>query len=269
MTAALEPAGRPAGPARARAGRVSLRLITHLVVREQKLRYRRATLGMVWALAQPLLRFAIMAFVFGYLIRLDIPDYPLFLFVGILAWTWFSIGLSSATTSVLDRPELTNRPGLPRWVIPVVAVATALVDMVIALPVLLVFLLFHGGIPATALLLPVVIAIQGLLVVGLGLLACSANVYYRDTRHLVELVLAVGFYATPIVYSVSLAPPEFQRWLELNPMTTVVEAYRSLLIDGTVPLDRAGLMLTVLSVVVLVAGAAVFHRASPNFGDEL
>jgi lipopolysaccharide transport system permease protein len=267
MAASLDPVGA-SGPA-GRAGPISARLVVHLVVREQKLRYRRAALGMVWALAQPLVRFAIMAFVFGYLIRLDIPDYPLFLFVGILAWTWFSIGLSSATTSVLDRPELTNRPGLPRWVLPVVAVATALVDMLIALPVLLVFLLFQGGIPVTALALPVVILVQGLLVVGLGLLTCSANVYFRDTHHLVELVLAVGFYATPIVYTVSLAPPEFQKWLELNPMTTVVEAYRSLLIDGTLPLDGASLILTITSVAVLLVGAAVFHRASPNFGDEL
>jgi ABC-type polysaccharide/polyol phosphate export permease len=83
------------------------------------------------------------------------------------------------------------------------------------------------------------------------------------------LVLAVGFYATPIVYTVSLAPPEFQKWLELNPMTTVVEAYRSLLIGGTLPLDGASLILTITSVVVLLVGAAVFHHASPNFGDEL
>lgn len=255
-------------PAR-RAAPVTGRLVLHLVGREQTLRYRRAALGMVWALAQPLVRFAVMGFVFGYVIRLDIPDYPLFLFVGILAWTWFSIGVSAATTSIVDRPELSNRAGLPRWVVPTVAVATALVDMLIALPVLLVFLLAHDGVPLTALALPVVIAVQGCLVLGLGLVACATNVSFRDARHLVDLVLSVGFYATPIVYTVSIAPPELQGWLEANPMTTIVEAYRALLIDGELPLDAASLVVTVLSVAVLALGIVVFRRASPNFGDEL
>jgi lipopolysaccharide transport system permease protein len=224
---------------------------------------------MLWALAQPLVRFGVMVFVFGYVVDLDIDDYPLFLFTGIVAWTWFASGITSATTSVLDRPELTDRPGLSRRVIPMVAITTALVDMLLALPILLGFLALQQGVPVTALALPMVIAVQGLFIVGLGLLASSVNVYYRDAHHVVELLLSVGFYATPIVYSVDLAPESFQKWLDLNPMTWVVDAYRSVLIDGALPDLTSSLVVTAVGAVVFGIGWVVYGMASPNFGDEL
>jgi ABC-type polysaccharide/polyol phosphate export permease len=244
-------------------------LVGHLVAREQRIRYRRASLGMLWALAQPLVRFGVMAFVFGYVVRLDVEDYPLFLFTGIVAWTWFAAGITEATTSVLDRPELTDRPGLSRRVIPLVAIATALVDMLLALPILLGYLAIEQGVPITALALPIVIAVQGLFIVGLGLLASAVNVYYRDAHHVVDLLLAVGFYATPIVYPVALAPESFQKWLDLNPMTWIVEAYRSVLIEGALPDLTSTVAVTAVGVVVFAVGWVVYGMASPNFGDEL
>lgn len=244
-------------------------LARHLVGREMRLRYRRTRFGLLWGVIQPLIRFGVMGFVFGAVAQLGIPNYAQFLFIGILVWTWFSSGITQATNSAVDRPELTGRPGLPRVIVPLVAVVTALMDMLLAFPILLVVLLFTGGVPWTAVALPVLIGVQALLVIGLGLVGCASNVYYRDTKPIVETVMTVGFYAVPIVYSIDMAPAGLQPFLERSPVAIIIEAYRSILIYGELPELWPSVWATTCSVAALVVGWLVFRRASPNFMDEI
>lgn len=256
-------------PARPRTGRYALDLVAHLVGREFRLRYRRALLGWAWAVAEPLARFGVLAFIFTKVLPLQIPDYPAFLFTGVVAWSWFSAGVSSATTSAVDRRELFLRPELPRPVVPVVSVLTDGLDLLAALPVLGVFLLLGDGIPATASLLPALLAIQFLLTLGLGYALCAANVYLRDVRLMVNVVLMAAFYVTPIFYSASSIPEPYRVVIDLNPMAHLLAAYRQVLIAGTLPDAGSMLALAAGCAAICAGGYAIYRRASTSFLDEL
>jgi lipopolysaccharide transport system permease protein len=261
---AVEGAASP----RARFGHV-LDVIGQLVVREVALRYRRSALGWLWSLAQPIARFLVLTFVFTTVLPLDVPNYAVFLFSGLIGWMWFSAALSSATSSALDRRDLLMRPGIPRMVIPIVSVLSDATDYVAALPVLAVILLFSGGIPLTWLLLPVVLVPMFLLVLGLGYALCAANVYLRDVSILVGIATLLGFYVTPVFYSPDQVPGDFRWVVELNPVSVLLELQRDVLVEGIVPSAGQLLSAYVVGLVALFVGGAVYRRLSPTFVDEL
>ncbi len=253
---------------RARLGHV-LDVIGQLVVREVSLRYRRSALGWLWSLAQPIARFLVLTFVFTTVLPLNVPNYAVFLFSGLIGWMWFSAALSSATSSALDRRDLLMRPGIPRMVIPIVSVLSDATDYVAALPVLAVILLFSGGIPLTWLLLPVVLVPMFLLVLGLGYALCAANVYLRDVSILVGIATLLGFYVTPVFYSPDQVPGDFRWVVELNPVSVLLELQRDVLVEGIVPSAGQLLSAYVVGLVALLVGGAVYRRLSPTFVDEL
>jgi lipopolysaccharide transport system permease protein len=244
-------------------------VVTHLVAREFRLRYRQAVLGWVWAIVQPLARFVVLTFLFTQVVRLDIAHYPAFLFSGLLSWSWFSSGLSSATSSAVARRDLLFRPGVPRVTVPVISVLADGLDLVAALPVLGLFLLAGPGVHLTILALPMVIAVQALLILGLGLMLCSLHVYVRDTRLLVDTALVLGFYLTPVFYSPASVPDPYRLLIDLNPMTHIVQAYRQVLVNGHLPTELSFMLTALASAVFFVIGLAVYHRLSPHFVDEL
>jgi lipopolysaccharide transport system permease protein len=244
-------------------------VVRDLVVREFRLRYRRSLLGWVWALAQPIARLLILSFVFTRILPLDIDDYGVFLFTGLIGWSWFAAAVSSATSSAIDRADLLFRPGLPRAIVPVVSVLTDALDYVAALPVLAAFLLLGPGIPVTAVALPAIMVVQLLLILGVGFAACAANVYLRDVRLLIDTALVLGFYLTPVFYDPSSVPDRFSFVVSLNPVAQLLIAQRDVLVDGRLPGFVPFFLLTVASVAIFVAGYAVYRAVSPTFVDEL
>ena len=244
-------------------------LVTHLVGREFRLRYRRALFGWLWAVGTPLARLVILTYVFTRVLDLGIPNYPEFVFTGLTAWAWFSAGLSSATSSAVDRRDLLFRPGLSRTAVPVVSVLTDGLDYLAALPLLFGFLLIGDGIPATALALPLIVAVQLMLTVGLGLALCAANVYLRDVRLFVDVATLLGWYVTPIFYAPRSVPEGFTFILDLNPMAHLITAYRSVLLHGDLPEPLPFALLTLVCAAVLVAGYLIYRASSPSFVDEL
>lgn len=249
--------------------RYSWDLITHLVGREFRLRYRRTIFGWLWAMGYPLARLFVFAFLFTRILPLGIENYAVFAFTGIIAWGWFSSGIASATSSAIDRRDLLLRPGLPRAAVPVISVLTDGLDFLAALPVLAVFLLFEDGIPLTAMLLPAVMVVQLLFTLGLSLPLCAANVYLRDVRLLVDVVLLLGFYLTPVFYDAKSVPVAYRFILDVNPVAHLLAAYRDILIAGKVPPLAPFLVLTVIGAAVCATGYLIYRRASPSFVDEL
>jgi lipopolysaccharide transport system permease protein len=248
--------------------RFTFDVVTHLVGREFKVRYARAFIGWLWAIADPLARLFVLSFLFQRVIDLGIPNYPVYLFSGILAWSWFSSGISDATTSALDRRELLFRPNLPRAVVPVVSVLTDFLDLLAALPVLIVFLVFTTGIPWTVVLFPVVILVQFMIIIGIGFMLCTANVYVRDVRHIVATAMRLGFYVTPVFFQEENFPEQYRWVININPLSHVITAYRETLVYGTVP-GEGFLYATASGIVLLAAGYWVYRKKSPTFVDEL
>jgi len=244
-------------------------LLRELVVREMKLRYERSILGMAWAVLNPLahlLVFTLLRRALG----LNIANYPLFVFTGIVTWNWFREGLMLASVAITGNRELIKRPGFPPAILPVISATTPLVDLLVVLPFLLLFAVLGGGRLTGALLaLPLVITLQFLLILGLGYVLATFHVTFRDVRHLLTVVLRLLFYLTPIFYDASLIPARYQTVYNLNPMVHLVAAYRMILIQGSLPDLRPLLIMAALVGGLLWLGQTIFTRASYRFVEEL
>jgi lipopolysaccharide transport system permease protein len=244
-------------------------LVVHLARRRLESEHRFTTLGWLWPLIRQLAQLLVLVVIFGSVLELGIPDYPLFVFAGLIVWTWFANGLSGATTSLVAQRHLVYSPRLPDAVIPLVAVAVPLVDLLIVLPVLFMVLAIDGRLTWAALLLPVLLLLQFALTAGLSLVASAWNVFFRDTQNIVTVGLTLLFYLTPIFYGTRNVPERYRGLLDLNPMTAMVNAVRSVLLDGTLPRWQNLATLGAAAGVALAVGVVVFHRLQPRFVDEL
>ena len=245
-------------------------LLRELVVRDMKLRYKRSVLGLAWSLINPLAQLLVLYLIFSLVLPLDIPNYPVFLFTGLLVWTWFQSSLLSATSVILENPDLIRRPGFPVAVLPVVTVITQLIHFLLALPILLIFLLFsHIRLTGTILLLPLIITLQFVFTLSLTYLVAAVHVTFRDTQYLLGILLLLGFYLSPIFYEASLIPAGFQFIYHLNPMVDLINAYRTILIQGELPDYLPLLLLGVVSTGLLAAGYRIFVQSSYRFIEEL
>ncbi len=249
--------------------RHTVEVVLHLVSREFRLRYQRSTLGWLWSVGNPLARLLILSFIFTRVLPLDLPNYPVFLFIGLIGWTWFSSGVMSATKSAVDRRELLFRPGVSRTVIPLVSVLSDGISYLAALPILALFLLLTTGIPLTALLLPAVLLPMVAMTLGIGLVLCAANVYVRDVWIVVELVILLGFYVTPVFYAPENVPASQSWLLAINPMAWALDSQRRILLEGRLPQEDTFGALVVVAAVTLLAGFTVYRRSSASFVDEL
>jgi len=245
-------------------------LFRELIGRDMKLRYKRSVAGVAWTLLNPLAELGILFLIFGVVLPLDIPDYPAFLFTGILAYGWFQNSLHFATNAVVGNRELVRQPGFPILILPVVTVSTNLIHFLLALPILFA-LLFYSRIPITwaVIGLPLIIVLQFLFTLGLAYLVATFHVRFRDTQYLLRVLLQLTFYLTPVFYEPTAIPERYQILYRLNPMVFLVDGYRAVLIRGEFPRPGYTVITTLVAGAVLLAGLHVFRLASQRFVDEL
>lgn len=245
-------------------------LLFTLVARDMKLRYKRSILGIAWSLLTPLAQLAVYYLVFKILLPLDVPNYMAFLFSGVLVWGWFQMSLFQATSVIVDNRELVKRPGFPVAILPTVTVTSHLIHFLVALPILFVVLVI-GGTPLSGVIvaLPLVIAVQFILTVGLVYFSATFYVAFRDTQYLLGVFLNLLFFLTPIFYDASVLPAKYQALYRLNPLVHIVEFYRGILLHGKLPDVEALLVVAIPTVLILFLGYHVFVKASARFVDEL
>lgn len=245
-------------------------LLYELVVRDLKLRYRRSLLGMLWTLLNPLAQLLVLSLVFRLVLRLDIPNYSLFLFSGLLSWNWFTASLHTGTGSIVDNRDLIHQPGFPAAILPVVTVASNFIHYLLALPILLVFMIL-SGIPISGAFwaLPVIFAIQFILSLGLIYLLAAIEVTFRDTQYLLGVALFLGFYLTPVFYDTAAIPAQLLPFYRLNPMVTIIDSYRAVFMQARLPAAMPLLALGVAAVGLLWLTYRVFKKASVRFVEEL
>ncbi len=268
FAAAPEPVLRPAG-ARPLRPAAFARLVLHLTLRQLRLSHHLTLLGWGWPVVRQLAQLAVLVFIFGQVLDLDIENYPVFVFVGLMAWTWFSGGVDGAATSVLKQRHLVMQPRLPSSVLPIVAVVVPLVDVLFALPVLMLMLALSTGLAWGLLLCPLLLVLQLTLMAGVAWLVAGVSVFFRDVPNLIAVGLLILFYLTPVFYERSAVPERFRWVLDLNPLATIIEAYRSLLLDTPGP-GAARLAAVAAAGLALVAlGHHIFTRLAPRFADHL
>jgi lipopolysaccharide transport system permease protein len=245
-------------------------LAYELVLRELKIRYKRSTLGIAWSLLNPLSQIVILTFLFRSVVNLNIPHYASFVFVGVLAWTWFSGVVTTAAFAITSNPDLARRPGFPTIVLPVITVASNGIHFVLALPVMLIVIVLDGGrFGASLVVLPAVMAVQFAFSAGLAYLVSAVHVRFRDTQHLVTIATMLAFYLTPVFYSSSVVPEQYRFLHYANPMAVLLDAYRGILVDGAWPSAAALGGLTIVSCCILAVGILLFRQMSAGFAEEI
>ena len=254
-------------------------LVRNLVVRDLKARYKSSFLGYFWSLLNPLLMILLFYFVFRVLLGSAIVNFHIFLMVALLPWNYFAGGVSEGMMSVVGNSNLVKKVYFPREILPISTVIANLINFLLSLPVLFLVILFTGGsLALTALLLPLIILIETIFILGFVLFLSSLAVFFRDVTHIMGVLLQLWFFVTPIFYPLESIVSGFYaklvRWA--NPMASIVDFYRDILYGGLNSQPTPGLPAldgiarTALTVViVLAAGAFVFHRLSDRFGEEL
>jgi lipopolysaccharide transport system permease protein len=244
-------------------------LVLHLVKREIDATHRMTVLGWLWPLTRQLVQLAVLVFIFGSVLKFGIPHFPVYVFSGLIAWAWFATGTSAATSSLLSQRHLLFQPRLPPAVLPIVAIVVPLVDVMLALPVLALLLVLSVGIPWTAVFVPGLVLGQLVLMAGIAWLVAAGSVFLRDIPNIVAVGLNVLFYLTPVFYVLHTLPHRYEVVLKLNPMATIVDGYRALLLRGPSPGGWAIAWAIGLSLVLIALGWTVFQRVQHRFVDSL
>jgi len=243
-------------------------LVWNLALKGFKVRYKSSALALLWAVLNPLLMMFIFVAVFSYVVRLKIPNYPLFLLIALIPWQYLSHCVSLSPTVVISNSVLIKKVMFPRESLPLSLVVEHGLSFLISLCLLIIFLIAYRIRPTgwAALFIPLAL-VQVMFITGLSLLLSSLNVLYRDVQQLTEVVLLLWFYATPIFYPISMVPEKFQGWYLINPMAALTVSYRDVLLYAKPP-DLFVVGQTVLiSLAAFVIGWAVFRRISPVMAD--
>ena len=244
-------------------------LFYFLVARDIKVRYKQTVLGGLWAIMLPLFLTIVFTFFFGMLAKLpsDGIPYPLFYFSGMVAWTYFTVTISDAAKSLIKDANLISKIYFPRMIIPLTPVIASLLDLSIAFVVLIGMMLYFQIYPTIMVLyLPLLVILMMLTASGVGMLLAALNAKYRDIGYTIPFLLQVWMFVSPVVYPASLVPEKYHLIYALNPMSGIIEGFRSVLLGSTFPAQ----MLTVsalVSIGLFIIGLFYFKQTERYFAD--
>ena len=245
-------------------------LLYFLTKRDIKVRYKQTVLGGLWAVIQPAFTMLVFTLFFGRLAKMpsDGLPYPIFVYAGLLPWTYFANAVSASGNSLVGSANLITKVYFPRIVVPASAALAGLLDFFIALFVLAALMIWYQFLPGAGILLfPFLVALSFLCAVGVGLWLSALNVQYRDIRYAIPFLIQVWMFMSPVIYPVSLVHGRYQWLLALNPMGGVIHAYRASLL-GHQPIDWGLLALSTLIILALfLGGLYYFRRMEKVFAD--
>jgi ABC-type polysaccharide/polyol phosphate export permease len=245
-------------------------LLKQLVLKDFRVRYRNMSLGVLWSLANPLVMLGVFTFVFTFVFKNNIPHFAVFVMCGIVPFNFFSLAWLVGTGSILENAALVKRLAIPREIVPIAAVLSNCLHLLIQIGLLLVITLAFG-IPLNIqwLWLPLVWALEIMFVCGLVLASSALNVYIRDMRYVVESSNAVLFWLVPIFYPFSAIPERFKDLYQFNPVAALVMAMRDVVLEAKVPSYVLLGKLAAVAAVTLGLGLLVFRRMKVRFYDYL
>jgi lipopolysaccharide transport system permease protein len=246
-------------------------LLLQLTLRDLILRYKQAAMGFGWAICAPLLNMLIFSVIFMRVAPLhtSVP-YPIYAYVGLLPWTLFANSIRFSAISLTLNVDLVTKVYFPREILPFSAILVSLVDFAIGSSVLVALMLYYRvALGHAALLLPAILLVQLVFTAAVALLVAMGNLFYRDFKYVTELGLAIWMLATSVVYPVDRIGGTAGTVLKLNPMTPIIDAYRSVLLHGTLPAARSFLGVSLFSSALLLFAWLVFHAAEFQFAENI
>jgi len=246
-------------------------MIFSLVKKDLRGRYKGSVLGFLWTFINPLFQLIVYTMVFSFILKTTIERYYLYLFVALIPWIFFSSAITVGAASVVAQKDLVKKIYFPRMVIPISYVTSCFVNMLLCFIVVFAVVVCTGvGVNFVALLtLPVIMIVEYILALGMALLTSAVTVYFRDLEHILGIISMAWMYMTPVMYDKSIVPDRLLPIFNLNPMTHVIECYRSVLYSKEVPDLTSLLSALSLGVLFLLIGCLVFNKLQRHFAEEL
>ena len=245
-------------------------LIWVLAWTDFKERYKNSVLGYFWSLLEPLLMLGVLYIVFSNLMKVQVEHYQLFLLQGIIMWSFFTRSTSGSLYALKFKTPLIKKVYFPRDILVISSCITALLMSIFESIVFLAFLLyFRLPLSLNIFYLPVILFLFFLIALGTSLVLAALNVYYRDIQYIWAVILQIGFFATPVVFPLSVFPQYLQQILSKNPIAQVIYLARDVTLYSKVPgLDQLAYVIFI-AIVILGIGYAIFTRLEPRFAEEL
>jgi len=250
-------------------------LLWNLTRKELKIRYRGSILGIFWSLLNPVIMTLVYTFVFSIVMKSKIVDFPVFLLSGLIPWNFLASSLNVGVDSIVGNSHLINKIKFPREILPLSIIFSNFINFLLELVAFFILLIFMGyKFYKLLYLLPLIILIQIFLVIGATLFVSSINVYFRDTKHILNIFMLIWFFATPIIYDIGDVG-QFSYLMIVNPMTVFTILYRNIFYYVNFPAQleflslRTLLLCLSLSVAILLYGYYLFNKLSPRFAEEI
>lgn len=244
-------------------------LLWMLVSREVTVRYKQTVLGVTWAILQPVLSMAIFTLIFGQFAKMpsEGAPYPIFVYAGLLPWTFFSVGVSQAGQSLINQQALLTKIYLPRLFVPAAPLGSALCDLAVSFPVFAVLMLIYQHNPGwSALALPFLVLVLLMAALGMSLILSALTVTFRDFRYVIPFMLQIWMYISPVVYPASIVPEHLRWCFALNPLAGIIDGFRSALLGR--PFDWPNILIsTAASAALLCWGLFYFKKTERRFAD--
>lgn len=247
-------------------------LLYFLTKRDIKVRYKQTVLGGLWAIIQPFFTMVVFSLFFGRLAKVpsDGIPYPIFVYVGLLPWTYFANAISASGNSLIGSANLITKVYFPRLIIPASASLAGLLDFFIAMLVLAALMIYYQFFPGVGIVIfPFLVGLTFLCALGVGLWLSALNVEYRDIRFVIPFLIQLWMFVSPVIYPVSIVSEKYRWLLALNPMGGVIKAYRASLL-GHVPIDwfLLGISTSIICT-LLISGIYYFRRMEKYFADVI
>ena len=245
-------------------------MLATLVKQDISGRYKGSFFGFLWTLLNPLFMLLVYSLVFQFIFKSGIENYPIYLFICLMPWNTFANSIATGTTCVSNNASILKKVYFPREILPLYIVISNTIQYFFSAVIIFIALLVSGvGLSWSALFLPVIVLIQAIFTLGLVLILSATNVYVRDVQYMMNPIMMVWMYATPILYSISMVPEKYQAIYKLNPMVGIMEAYQSILYNKKFPEISSLLIVLGVSLVFLIAGYLLFNKLQKRFVEEV
>jgi len=246
-------------------------MIFSLIKRDLKGRYKGSALGFLWTFLNPLFQLIVYTFVFSTIMRAGYEKYYLFLFVALIPWIFFNTSVVGGASCIWAQKDMVNKIYFPREVLPIAHVTCQLINMLLSFIVIFAVLILtgHGMNPIALLYLPIIVFIEYILALGITMIVSAITVFLRDVEYILGIIVMAWQFLSPVMYGVDMVPEELHTIFLLNPMTSILIAYRDIFYYKQIPQMSTLLLATILGIVLLAAGIVVFERLKRHFSEEM
>lgn len=243
-------------------------LLIGLSVKELKIKFKGACLGFLWTILNPLLMMLVLSIIFTKVVRINIEKYPLFVLCGLLPWNFLTSSIIRSANIIIENASLIKKVPLPMEIFPLSVVFSNLINFLICMGLLVIFFAFHIEISVKLLLLPVIILLQLIFTAGMCFLFSCITVFFRDVNNILNILLMLWFYLTPVIYPLEMVPEKFYILCSINPMTMIIHSYREVLLKNTLLLSPYFFIFSALLIVaIFTISYSIFSHYKQFFSE--